>query len=171
MRHRFVLAQLALACVLAAMELGYAAAPQLINYQGIVRDSTGAPVADGAYSMRFFIYDDEFAGSLLWSELNPAVQVTGGTFNVLLGSVEPLHDTVFSGTNRWLQVLFVSQLLSPRTRLVSTPYSHRIATVDGSSGGEITGDVKISNSSIANVLEVINTGSGRGGRFDVGMMP
>ncbi|HEX9751742.1 MAG TPA: hypothetical protein VGB22_10735 [candidate division Zixibacteria bacterium] len=167
MRHRIVLALGAMVCLAIAAGSAGAAVPQLVNYQGIVLDSTGVPVPDGVYSMRFFIYDDEIAGSVLWAELNPAVQVTGGTFNVLLGSIEPLHDTVFSGTNRWLQVLFVSQLLTPRTQLVSTPFSHRISTVDGASGGDITGDVTITSSSIGNTFEVVNTGGGRGGRFEV----
>ncbi|MCI0596237.1 MAG: hypothetical protein L0Z48_06815, partial [candidate division Zixibacteria bacterium] len=48
-----------------------AGVPKLINFQGILRDGSGNPVADGVYTVRFRIYDDSTAGSTLWEETVP----------------------------------------------------------------------------------------------------
>ena len=39
-----------------------AAAPQLINFQSLLADSAGSPVADGNYSVVFTIWDAAAAG-------------------------------------------------------------------------------------------------------------
>jgi len=38
-----------------------AAVPLLISYQGILTDSLGDPVADGAYMIKFIVWDDPTA--------------------------------------------------------------------------------------------------------------
>ena len=63
-----------------------AAAPQLINYQGLLTDNLGDPVADGSYSVVFTIYDAAVAGTSIWTETQN-VNTTDGLFAVLLGSV------------------------------------------------------------------------------------
>lgn len=50
------------------MAVNAAAAPNLINYQGVLTDSTGAPVANATQAMTFRLYDAETAGTLLWEE-------------------------------------------------------------------------------------------------------
>ena len=40
-----------------------AAVPGLINFQGILRDASGNPIADGSYSVTFRIYDAASAGT------------------------------------------------------------------------------------------------------------
>jgi hypothetical protein len=98
-------------------------APMLISYQGRLTDpTTGQPVADGNYSITFRIYTTQTDGSPIWSETQ-TVSVSGGLFNVLLGSVNPLSATVFSGTDRWLEVVVEGQTLSPRQRIASVAYS------------------------------------------------
>ena len=42
--------------------------PQLINYQGVLRDADGQPVLDGNYSVTFRIYGDSLNGETLWEE-------------------------------------------------------------------------------------------------------
>ena len=122
-----------------------AAVPQLINYQGRVTDSAGVPL-DGPFDIvQFTIYDAESAGNAIWFEEHTTIVVTDGLFNVLLGSVTELVDTVFNDTNRYLGISLdggVSEIM-PRTRLVTTPYAFRVNTVDGASGGTISGDVVI----------------------------
>ena len=49
-----------------------AAVPQLINFQGILRDGSGNPVANGSYSVVFTIHDAPTGGSSLWSETQSA---------------------------------------------------------------------------------------------------
>ena len=77
-----------------------AAAPQLINYQGRLTDNVGNPVADGSYSVVFTIHDAAVAGTSVWTETHISVTITNGLFNVLLGTFDPLIETVFTDTIR-----------------------------------------------------------------------
>ena len=82
-----------------------------LSFQGELRDqSSGAPLADGEYRMRFAIYDAENGGSKRWPAPSPeyeehtAVDVADGLFNVLLGSNITIPGSVFSdGGDRYLQ--------------------------------------------------------------------
>jgi len=142
-----------------------AAPPTLVNYQGKVADGGGD--VTGSFPMVFTIYPSEVGGAPLWTEAVPAVSVAGGLFNVLLGQVTALPEDVFDGNGRWLEVTFDGEILTPRTRLVTVPYAHRISTVDGSTGGNITGEVIVNSTSGANALEAYNTGLGRAGYFQI----
>ena len=53
-------------CCLAAMVV--AQAPQILNFQGQLNDSTNNPVVDGEYSIEFRIYTDETGGTPVWSQ-------------------------------------------------------------------------------------------------------
>ncbi|MCH8027084.1 MAG: tail fiber domain-containing protein, partial [candidate division Zixibacteria bacterium] len=120
-----------------------AAVPQLINYQGVLTDSAGSGL-DTTVSIVFTIYDDPSTGVSVWTETQPVVTVSAGLFNVLLGSVAPILDTVFNGTTRYLGIAIAGDPeISPRTALVSVPYAQRVSTVDGATGGIISGDVSI----------------------------
>ena len=120
----------------------YADAPQLMNYQGTI-DSADSGVT-GTYQMVFTIYDAATGGTDIWTETQPGVSVQGGLFNVLLGSVDPLADAVFDDTVRYLGVQVATDPeMTPRTRIVTVGYAHRVSTVDGASGGTISGDVNI----------------------------
>ncbi len=120
-----------------------AAIPQLINYQGRLTNDAGDPL-DTTVTMVFSIYDAPTLGGVFWQETQTSVTVVGGLFNILLGSVEPLHDSVFRFPDRYLGVKVGDDPEStPRTRLVSVAYAHRVSTVDGASGGIITSQVAI----------------------------
>ncbi len=120
-----------------------AAVPNLMQYQGHLTDDSGAPL-DTIIDMTFTIYDDSAGGTVWWNETQPSVVVTNGLFNVLLGSVNPISDSIFVDTPRWLGITIGSDPeISPRTRLVTVPYAYRVSTVDGASGGDIYGGVQI----------------------------
>lgn len=117
-----------------------AQAPELVNYQGRLMDSSGIPVADATYSMKFRIYDAETGDNLLpcgasganclWEETQ-TVATRKGIFNVLLGSVNPLNAPVFSSSNRWLGVTVgTDSEMIPRQRIASSPYA-----LQGAGGG------------------------------------
>ncbi len=98
--------------------------PKVLNYQGYLTDTLGIPIND-TVSMRFQIYDAEISGDDKWMEIQNNIPVEGGVFNVLLGSVIPIPDSVFTaGTDRWLEVLVEGQSLSPRTRITSVGYAY-----------------------------------------------
>jgi hypothetical protein len=110
---------------------GQNAVPLLVNYQGQLRSpTTGEPVADGLYEMRFRIYDAESAGNLLWtgshSSLNGnPVEVENGLFHVILGSGEgnALDTSIFNGAERWLEIRVGMETLTPRQRITSAAFS------------------------------------------------
>lgn len=104
----------------------YTEVPPLINYQGKLTNSLGAPVPDGNYTVKFCIYADSIGSDSLWCELQWSVQVTDGLFNVLLGSVDPIPDTVFTGPTRWLGIqVSPDPELTPRKPIVSVGYGFK----------------------------------------------
>lgn len=117
--------------------------PAAINYQAVLTDSAGVAVVDSAYEITFTIYDAAAGGNSKWTETR-IVNVTGGLFNILLGSINQIEDTVFRESTRYLAIqVGVDPEIFPRTKLVTVPYSFRTATVDGASGGIIGGDVSV----------------------------
>lgn len=101
-----------------------AGVPNLINYQGKLYQASGAPVPDGAYKIALSIYDVPTGGTAIWTETQNPVVVKGSAFHALLGSVNPIGATIFSGPDRYLGVkLGDDPELSPRQRIASVPFS------------------------------------------------
>ncbi len=96
------------------------AIPQMINYQGSLLQN-GKPV-NGTKSVRFRIYNSAEGGNYLWEEVQ-SVTFENGSFNVLLGSTEPIPKSVFNGSRRWLSVAIEdSPEILPRAEIVSVGY-------------------------------------------------
>lgn len=120
----------------------FSAVPPLINYQGKLLDSSGSPVPDSTYSIRFRIYNVETGdnaipcgdpgANCLWEETQ-SVQTKNGIYNVLLGSINPLTADIFSEADRWLGLTVVSDSeMTPRQKFASSAYALKI---DSTSGG------------------------------------
>lgn len=122
---------------LAFSAVAQASVPPLLNYQGVLHDASGVPVPDGNYSVTFRIWDSETDGIAVWQE-GRLVTIQDGLFTVLLGSIVPIPDSLFSNPNRWigLQVGLDSEL-SPRQRLVSVPFAWHSLTAESSSVSSI----------------------------------
>jgi hypothetical protein len=117
--------------------------PSVISYQGRLTTPAGTPVPDASYTVVFTIYDAAAGGTSKWTETQ-SVTTSDGLFSVLLGSVAPISDTVFSGTTRYLGIAVgTDPELTPRVALVAVPYAHRVNTVDGATGGTISGSTAI----------------------------
>ncbi len=102
----------------------FSATPGLISYQGRLTTSSGAPVADGAYSIRFQIYDSAIGGSVLWNSNYQSVQAKDGLYTYLLGQDVPFPSGLFNGGNRWLGITVgVDPELTPRKQFVATGYA------------------------------------------------
>ncbi len=147
--------------VIGLLAVSFAAAevPKLINYQGNLTDSEGNPVADGDYNMVFTIYDSESSPTGIWYSGIQSVHVENGAFSYFLGSVNPLPDTLFNDTLRWLGIKVGSDPeIDPRTRLVTVPYAFQVGTIDGASGGSIYGNVGINTDSAAWDLHIAGPG-------------
>jgi hypothetical protein len=109
--------------VLSALTLS-AGVPQIISYQGHLTDNSGTIVTDGTYQLTFKIWDAEVEGTEKWSEIHAVVAVSNGLFNVFLGSVTTLPDSVFNQPNRWLGISLGDEEILPRTKLTSVPYAY-----------------------------------------------
>ncbi len=109
-----------------------------INFQGYLRDKTTGQPVDGTRPMRFRIFDAETGGNELWFEdwSGSPVQIDSGLFNIMLGSINPIPDSIFNGSPRYLQVEIMNssfqwETLSPRQELTTAPYSFNADRVDG----------------------------------------
>jgi hypothetical protein len=91
----------------------------MLNYQGRLTNPSGAPVADGQYSISFKIYDAESAGILLWEETQ-TVSITKGIFNVLLGAVNNTLATKLPAAEPYyLEIKVGTEVMTPRQRIAS----------------------------------------------------
>jgi hypothetical protein len=125
---------------LAVTSIVTADVPTMMQYQGFLTDESGEPL-DTSVSIMFAIYDDSTGSGVIWADTQ-FVTVVNGLFNILLGSVNPISETVFAGTERWLGITVAPDPeIVPRTRLVTVPYAFRAATVDGATGGSVSGDI------------------------------
>ncbi len=108
-----------------------------IAYQGRLADADGTPITD-TVNMEFRLYDVASGGIFLWEELwtgSNSVQVSDGLFNVMLGSMDPIpqsvitdHDSLFLGIT-----VGTDDEMTPRVQLGSVPFAVQALTVpDGS---------------------------------------
>lgn len=96
--------------------------PAVMNYQGMLGDSQGDPLT-GNYAMTFKVYATAQGGAALWEETQ-AVTVTNGLFNVYLGDVVALSESLFDGQNLYLGVTVgTDEEMAPRLRMASVPYA------------------------------------------------
>ncbi len=146
----------------------FADAPKLVNYQGYLTDSVGAPIT-GNRSMVFGLYNAASAGSLLWSETQASVSVSNGIYQVNLGSVTPLN-LAFNQQYYLGIAVGGDPEMTPRQPLTSTPYALGLApgsTVTLSDSASNSAALSVtSNSTNANAFNVTKTGLyGNGGSF------
>ncbi len=119
-------------------------ASQTMNYQATLI-SGGSPVT-ATVNVSFRIYDADIGGTLLWEEMRSVTPNANGLLSIRLGEVSPIVDSVFRGDDRWLAVEVESNgEMVPRTPLAGTPYAHRVATLDGATGGELNGPLVIAD--------------------------
>ena len=142
MKSRYVISTVFVMAIMILASLVIADIPQMMNYQGRLTDSEGDPVADDTYEVTFRIYDE--IPTERWSEVHN-IETVDGLFSVKLGSEgSPLDASVFGYAECWLGITITGESeLTPRTQLITTPYAFRVSTVDGASGGAISGDVTI----------------------------
>src|SRR4030067_748698 len=131
--------------VLLLMVTAWGDIPKLINFQGILKDTGGSPLANDTVAVVFTIYDDPSAGNVKWTETDTVITNGDGLFSILLGAVTPIADTAFTGASRWLGMKVESDAeMTPRQQLVSMPYSYEF----DDSTLEIHGDATIDTNTL-----------------------
>lgn len=108
--------------MMAIASASLASVPGMINFQGVLKDSSGA-LLTGDHSMVFSIYDAASAGSSLWTETQ-TVAATDGLYSVRLGASSSIPASIFDGSTRYLGVKVGSDAeMTPRVALVSVSYA------------------------------------------------
>lgn len=143
-----------LAFLTAATAVLAASPPPLLNYQGVLRSAGGARL-EGSFDLVFRFYDDSdpalpeneiLLDSHTAAGVN-AVTVTGGVFNVVLGS-GTVTDGAGAGTYTdlgdlfgafnpvYLEIKVNDEVLGGRVRVVSAAYALNSQRLEGMSGGQ-----------------------------------
>jgi hypothetical protein len=116
--------------VVCVFSSGSAQVPHMINYQGKLT-KTGTCALDTTIAMTFKIYGSSGGTDSLWWETQNSVAVEDGIFNVLLGSVNPIPDSVFNGDSTYLGIKVGGDSeMTPRKPIVSVGYAFHSSTAD-----------------------------------------
>ena len=130
-----------------------------IVFQGIVKNASGAPVADGEYTFNFTLWSslngtantdkllkigatDYNTPSNQWSE-TVTLQVRGGVYSHYLGSVTPLNPQNFLEPV-FLNINFQGRDLVPRAGLGYSPYALFVSKAYQAVCSGAVGDIKYS---------------------------
>jgi len=130
--------------LLALSGVTLAGVPPYMNYQGILLDADGDPITT-TVSVTFTIYNNPDAGSVRWNETRSVTPDADGRFNIVLGELENLTSAVFTPFEEfWLGIkVGADPEMTPRIRLVTVPYAHRVGTLDSTAGGSILGATSV----------------------------
>lgn len=149
--------------------------PSYVDYQGVVLDSVGAPLApdiSGApapinYAMEFKIWDASTGGNLVWAE-KQNVTVSNGKFSIQLGKGTAIVglttqvpqnqiQSAYQGTARFLGVTVTippatsGTEIVPRLQFLTTPFSFVAGkSVTSEALNQTVGTASMTNASITN---------------------
>ncbi len=125
-------AMFTLILIVALCSIAMADVPTMINYQGMLTNSSGDPI-DTTVDITFSICVDSIASLCIWAETQTNVEIVDGLFNVKLGSVVPIEPDVFLDDDRWMHVKIGGsggETIEPPTELLTAPYAFRAANAD-----------------------------------------
>jgi hypothetical protein len=108
--------------------LTHSQAPQSMNYQTVVRNSSGLPLDSTPVSLRFTIHDSTPTGSAVFIEVINTTTNHFGLVNVQIGSVNNLSVVNWGNGTKFLQVETKVNNASTftdmgTTQLLSVPYA------------------------------------------------
>ena len=106
---------------------GARSVPRLVEYQGVVTDASGKPLAGNA-TVTFAVYARQDDGGSLWHETQRVEADKNGRYTVQLGSTLEggVPAAVFESTQaRWLGVQIENEPEGTRTLFVSVPYAFK----------------------------------------------
>jgi len=154
--------------------------PDRINYQGVLRDASDAPL-DGDYDMVFRMWSAETAGDEILLDRHlavnlQAVTVSGGLFGAQIGSGEMLDGSgpgtyatlteVFRNYgDLWLEVQIGTETLSPRVAIAAAGYALNASNLDGRPASAFLDDSAGTQTKTGNLIAGTASGSGN----DVGL--
>ena len=140
---------------------GFAQSPQVINYQGVARNSVGNPLANQKLNLRLSVRNLSSTGAVVYSETRLVTTNGGGLYTVLIGGVGATATSgTIEATNWQIGSKFLQVEVDPNagnnfidlgtTQLVSVPYALSAATVK--TNANLTGVV----TSVGNQTSIAN---------------
>ena len=140
---------------------GFAQSPQVINYQGVARNSLGNPLANQKLNLRLSVRDLSSTGAVVYSETRLVTTNSGGLYTVLIGGIGATATSgTIESTNWQIGSKFLQVEVDPNagnnfidlgtTQLVSVPYALSAATVK--TNANLTGVV----TSVGNQTSIAN---------------
>ena len=118
-----------IATLICAGLAGAASIPAKINYQGVLKDASGAKV-DGTVDIDLSLLPLG-GGTAVFNESHTGVSVVGGLFSLKIGGINDMSAVPFDIAYE-LQLTVDGDLLSPNTPLCSAPYA--LGVVGGAGG-------------------------------------
>lgn len=113
----------------------YAQQAAKLNFQARLLDASGAIASDGTYSVEFNLYDQETAGSTLWTETQ-TVEIKSGYLSVHLGDSTALPGSIDWSEQHWLTMnVEADGEMTPRIRLTAVPLAFRSLQADSLTDG------------------------------------
>ena len=120
--------------ILAISFSSFAQAPNLLNYQGVARNTVGNPLPNKTMKLRLSVHDLLPSGAVVYSEIRQITTNLGGLFSVQIGSAGASSSTgTIAGVNWLVGNKFLQVELDPASnnnyldigtvQLVSVPYS------------------------------------------------
>ena len=152
----------------AAIAMGASAIETTIAYQGVLRDAQGNVLTVRSQTITFRLYNQASGGTPLWAraiavnldanglfnvELSDAgTSVEGATYETLAEALKAARSgTLFVG----LEVANSSGEISPRQKILMTPYSSWAADVTNASGGfSVAGKATLNSAEVEGDLRV-----------------
>lgn len=101
----------------------YCDVPKNLSFQGKLTDNDGNAL-NGDYSLTFSLYNSEIPAVLKWTETQ-TITVVNGLYNAELGKVDSTIGDLPYDTQYWLEVKVNNETLSPKNKLMTSPYSYR----------------------------------------------
>ena len=80
----------------------FSQAPNLLNYQGVARNSVGNPLPNQTMKLRLSIHDLLPSGAVVYSEIRQITTNLGGLFSVQIGSAGASSSTGTLGGVNWI---------------------------------------------------------------------
>ncbi len=107
-----------------------AAPPPLVPFQGVLRNTAGQPVSDGAYTLTTRLYASGIGGAPVFEEIHIGTVVADGVFARSLGGGSTVNGSpllsaklVTDHAELWVEIQVEAEPPLPRTRLLSVPYA------------------------------------------------